>query len=93
MQPTNTIAAESDAFIAREKAKHFGDRYSHRVILADCSIAMEHPESEDDNGEPVPSKRRIEEPGCSIDLGREYHVPPGVNAFEWRNALIDAAIR
>ena len=83
--------ADGAAFVAAEAKRHFGDRYAHYVIGADAAIYMEHPEGEDFQGNPTELERILKEPGCeAINLGREYHVPPGYHrdVYKIRNMLI-----
>tara|TARA_X000001382_G_scaffold118020_1_gene98006 strand:- start:353 stop:646 length:294 start_codon:yes stop_codon:yes gene_type:complete len=85
----DNMIADSEAFEQRYYAEHFGDRYVHEVIGRDCSIATMYPEYEDENGERVEERRRLDRKGCAdIDLGREYHVPPWMDAIEFRNLLM-----
>lgn len=76
---TETLRAESAAFLARYNAAHWSDRYAHFVILRDGTIVREDPEKEDDNGDMVPAQRRParipgEAGAPGLDLGQEYHL-------------------
>lgn len=84
------MIATSDAFEKQYYAEHFGDRCTHKVIGRDCSIMIVFPEYEDEQGERIDERRQIVSRGCDIDLGREYHVPVGVNAHEFMIELIQA---